>query len=183
MGWGLHYIEDLTQPYHTTVLPGAKLSHLIWINMIDMLGFHKPKADAIQLVSNRHLVLEDFERDLIREAYRSHAKDNPLLLALARTEKDGSYGSYTDKFPRAVISSEAHSKANAIDAALVKWMPPRFVNDPTYSFDPAVKEEHVLDELLRENKEAVPPLTAMVADLLESFGVFSRKYVHSIIGN
>ena len=183
MGWGMHYVEDLTQPYHASVIPGARVSHLIWINMMDMLGFHKPKADAIGLVSNRHLVLEDFERDVIHEAYRNHEKDNPVLLALAKTNKDISYGPYNDEFPRAIISNEAHAKADAVNAALTKWMPARFVNDPTYNFDPAVREEHVLDELMEKNKEAVPPLTAIVADLMESFGVFSRSYVRSIIGN
>ena len=183
MGLGIHYVEDLTQPYHTTPLPGSHALGLIWINLQDILGSHKAKSDAIQLVSNRHLALEDFERTIIRRAYQDREKNNPLLSALIRTNRDSSYGSFTDMYPITVVSKESHAKAKDLDAALRKWMPEKFVNDPDYNVDPAVREENVYGELIKIHPEAVAPLTNMLADLFESFGAHSRNYVRSIKGN
>jgi hypothetical protein len=61
-GWALHYIEDLTQPYHATVLPGVGVPRLLWINTFDLLGLHAPKMQAITLVCNDACRQRHFDR-------------------------------------------------------------------------------------------------------------------------
>ena len=48
MGWALHYIGDLSQPYHAEPLPGVSLLSALWSVIIGRTG------EVIQLVSNRH---------------------------------------------------------------------------------------------------------------------------------
>ena len=55
MGWALHYIGDLTQPYHTDPLPGVSLMSALWSVVMGETN------DLIQLVSNRHGVLESYQ--------------------------------------------------------------------------------------------------------------------------
>ena len=81
-GLGLHYLADLAQPYHATVLPGVSTARALWINTIDMIGIHGPKADAIQLVSNRHTALEKFAQVYLQRAYRKGESGDPILAAL-----------------------------------------------------------------------------------------------------
>jgi len=181
MGWGLHYVQDLTQPYHATALPKENIFYLFWVNLMNELGFHKAMDDLIQLVSNRHLSFEVFQRDAIRRAYENHEENNPVLLALSQTKNDSSHKPFDNETIRTVLSREASAKADALAEAVVKWMPSHLVKDPAYNFDPAVREEYVYDDLLKNNKDAIPPLEDMIADLFESVGVQSRNYVHSII--
>ena len=41
MGYAMHYIGDLSVPYHASVLPGVSALRMIWINLKAMLGFPK----------------------------------------------------------------------------------------------------------------------------------------------
>ena len=47
-GWGLHYVQDLTQPYHARVLPGVGVTRMLWINTLDLVGIHRPRQAAVQ---------------------------------------------------------------------------------------------------------------------------------------
>ena len=67
-GWALHYVQDLTQPYHARVLPGVGVTRMLWVNAIDMIGIHGPKNDAVTLVSNRHTAIENYQYGVMRRA-------------------------------------------------------------------------------------------------------------------
>ena len=86
-GWGLHYLADLTQPYHATILPGVSTSYAIWINTVDMIGIHGPKAHAVQLVSNRHTALEKFVQIVMRRAYRKKKRTIPSWRLCKRQQR------------------------------------------------------------------------------------------------
>jgi hypothetical protein len=60
-GWALHYLQDLAQPYHARVLPGVSVPSMLWVNALDLAGLHGAKTRAINLVTNRHFALENFE--------------------------------------------------------------------------------------------------------------------------
>ncbi|WP_034021727.1 phospholipase, partial [Pseudomonas aeruginosa] len=38
LGWGMHYIQDITQPYHSTPLPGASLAAMLQMEGKALLG-------------------------------------------------------------------------------------------------------------------------------------------------
>lgn len=39
LGWGMHYIQDITQPYHSTPLPGASLAAMLQMEGKALLGY------------------------------------------------------------------------------------------------------------------------------------------------
>ena len=180
-GWALHYIEDLTQPYHTTVLPGVSVPRMLWINTLDILGWHEPKQQAITLVSNRHLALENYEYHRLRDAYVRHDADDALIRALEDTSTDAGRASFTDDTARKVISRESNALAGATDAVLERSLPPKYVSDPKYVVGETEPGLDLYAVVNQSPSAARAAMTAMVAGLLRNFGAYSRAFVRSLL--
>jgi hypothetical protein len=179
MGWGLHYLADLAQPYHATALPGVSTSYAIWINTIDMIGIHSPKANAIQFVSNRHLALEKFLQITLQQAYRDKETNNPILAALQSTEK---IPPYEDTFPSAVVSKLTHDKAEETDEALEKNMPEKFVFDPNFELGDSPEREQIVEKVRAEKGQVtIDNLVMLCRDLLKPFAIYGHSYVQKIL--
>ena len=178
-GLGLHYLADLAQPYHATVLPGVGTARALWISRIDKVGIHGPKADAVQLVSNRHAALEKFTQIYLRRAYQKGERDDPLLKAL-RSAADG--GSYTDSVPRNVVSRLAHDKAEQTDKVLAEAMPKKFVADPRFRLGTSPERSQILERAAAEKGQAaVDRLVILLRELLPPFATQGRAYVRAIL--
>src|ERR1019366_3318051 len=67
-GNAAHYVQDLTQPYHASLLPGVSTLRMLGINLLAMLGRPSLKNDMIALVSNRHFALERYQVQLLHRA-------------------------------------------------------------------------------------------------------------------
>ncbi|PKN68299.1 MAG: hypothetical protein CVU54_15575 [Deltaproteobacteria bacterium HGW-Deltaproteobacteria-12] len=178
-GWGLHYLADLTQPYHATVLPGVSTGYALWINTIDMVGISGPKANAIQLVSNRHTALESFVQVVLQRAYTEKETNNPILQALQSAEK---IPVYTDTMPRAVVAKHAHDNAKNTDDVLEKNMPPKFVSDPQFEIGVSPERMQIVEKI-REAKggKAVDKLVNLSAALLKPFAAYGHSYILAIL--
>lgn len=178
-GWGLHYLADLTQPYHASVLPGVSTAYAIWINTIDMIGIHGPKANAIQLVSNRHTAIEKFVQVILQRAYKKKEKNNSILLALQAAKE---ISPYMDTIPRNVVARMAHDKAAQLDATLEEYMPKKFVSDPNFELGKSAEREQIVEKIKTEKGQAaVDKLTIDTRDLLIPFATYGRSYVYTII--
>ncbi len=179
MGWGLHYMADLAQPYHATALPRVSTSYAIWINTIDKIGIHSPKDNAIQLVSNRHLALEKVLQIILQKAYRDKETNNQIMAALQSTEK---IPPYEDAFPRAVVSKLAHDKAEETDEALEKNMPEKFVSDPQFKLGNNPEREQIVEKIRAEKGQlAIDNLVMLGRDLLKPFATYGHSYVQKIL--
>lgn len=179
MGLGLHYLADLAQPYHATVLPGVSTAGALWINTVDMIGIHGPKADAIQLVSNRHTALEKFAQVYLQRAYRKGESVNPILAAL-RSAPDGT--PYSDSVPRNVISKLAYDKAELTDETLEKAMPKKFVSDPAFEIGTSPERREIVERAIAEKgPAAVDQLIALLRELLTPFATHGRSYVRAVL--
>jgi hypothetical protein len=54
------HIQDLTQPYHASLLPGVSTLRMLGINLLAVLGWPRMKDEMIVLLSNRHFALERY---------------------------------------------------------------------------------------------------------------------------
>ena len=180
-GWALHYIEDLTQPYHTTVLPGVGVARMLWINTLDLLGWHGPKQRAITLVSNRHLALENYQYQRLQYAYVHHDSHDALMLALGDTSTDAGRAAYTDSTARDVISKESNALAGATDAVLEHSLPRKYVSDPDYVLGETEPGLDLYAVVQRSPAAVQAAMTVMVAGLLRNFGAYSRAFVRSLL--
>jgi hypothetical protein len=179
-GWGMHYLQDLAQPYHARVLPGVGVTRMLWINTLDIVGLHGARNDAVQLVTNRHFALENFERYWMRAAYADRGVADVGFDALRDTRLDGN-AAYDDDWPRRVVSQRAHDASDAIDAALVASLQPQYVSDPGYVFGVTQTGVDIHAELGASSPTARASLQRAIAPLLGNLGTTSRAFVRGVI--
>lgn len=180
-GWALHYVQDLTQPYHAKVLPGVSVPRMLWINALDLIGAHGSKQDVITLVSNRHAALENYQYRRMRAAYLHQDKQDALLQAARADGADAQYAPYTAESVRHGISQQAHDAADATDAALEQLLPANTISDPHYVFGETEPEIDLFALLATAPVQRQARMTAMVAGLMNNFGTHSRAFMQTLL--
>ena len=178
-GWALHYIQDLTQPYHSRVLPGVSVLSMLWINTLDLAGFPGRKERAVSLVTNRHLALENYQLFRIRRAYaRSDFNDAPML-ALKDSARDAGFA-YADASPRDVVARQSHAYADAVDATLERELPVKYTSDPAYVFGETEAGIDLDAVVTRSGQAAQAAMTQALVTLLGNFGTHTRSFVRAL---
>ena len=169
-GWALHYVGDLTQPYHAEPLPGIGTIEALWAVV-------RGETDAaVQLVSNRHGVLESYQFHRVSARLAMHAWQDPILAAIASA---GPVPEFSERTMREVLSLESVAGGDAVDAALEANVPARFVSDSTFEWTGSGEEAGIVETVRRENGEgAVAALDAMVAEQMRRFSRFARAWIN-----
>ncbi|MBY0472468.1 hypothetical protein K2X30_14985 [bacterium] len=179
-GWAIHYIQDFTQPYHSTVVPGIGSARLLWLGVLDLFGNNEPKADQVQLVTNRHLVLEKYEAEIVKEAVTAKNSKSILLQALREMSYDEDYGRYYDGYARAKVAFESNWFANDTDAILEKTFPAKWVSDPSYHFSITEPDIQVLPALKDLPADQKAEMEEFLANLMRHFGSHTRNFLKSV---
>ncbi len=128
-GWALHYVQDLTQPYHARALPGVSAARMLWVYGLSMVGMPGARDDAVTLVTNRHIVLEGYQFARMSRAYERDDMNDDLLAALRDASLDHGHWLYAHSDARSRVSAEAADSADALDEQLARSFPPRLVAD------------------------------------------------------
>ncbi|MFA6312224.1 MAG: hypothetical protein WC681_12145 [Sterolibacterium sp.] len=180
-GWALHYLQDLSQPYHATVLPGVGVPRMLWINSLDLLGYHEPKNHAITLVSNRHLALENYLYHRMKAAYLRPDPEDAMLRACRDTSRDLVHAPYDDRSPRQVIAREAHAAADIADRSVEQSLPAKYIADPGYDLGKSEKGVDLFVISAQSPPAAQQALAGLGADLLRNVGAHTRSLVRSLL--
>jgi hypothetical protein len=179
-GMSLHYLQDLTQPYHATVAPGDSTLKLLAVNAMAMAGLASMKNDMVTLLSNRHLALEKYQSEVLLNAALAR-QDTPIDRALRQTDKDAAYPAWHDLYVRNVVSAQAAAYGNRVAQTVVDSIPGGFVSDPSYDFGANEEKVTLIKELVNTPPEARTRLETLVAELLSNFGAHSRNAVRGIL--
>ena len=154
---------------------------MLWINTLDLLKFHAPKAEMITLVSNRHLALENYQSRRMRGAYERHDMGDALLRAARDTAADGTYPPYTDSAVRQLVSSQAHAAADAADQTLARRLPAKYVSDPAYVLGETEASVDLFALVGTLSPAAQDDMANLVSGLMRHFGEHSRALVRSLL--
>lgn len=117
-GWGLHYLQDITMPYHATIMPGRSTVTMLFIALLDMIGIHGPKESAVSEVSRAHILIEKLLNQDLHEAYRKNDRTHPLFKALSDDRADSAYPSFFDRFLSQVAAKESRAAAKPLVRAV-----------------------------------------------------------------
>ena len=182
-GMALHYLQDLTQPYHASMSPGNGTAKLIGINLLAIAGMPRLLDEMIVLLSNRHLALEKYQNQLLYNSARAR-QGTAMDQALRQTDRDASYPAWTDLYTRDVVSRQSHAVGPQLTDVLLATLPAGYVSDPNFDF--GVKEAGIdlAGELSRQGSSTSAQrakLDAMVAELLGNFGAHSRNLVRGVL--
>lgn len=179
-GLALHYLQDLTQPYHASLAPGDSTLKLLAINAASMAGMGGMRKDMVTLLSNRHLALEKYQSELMLNAALAK-QDTFIDQALRNAGKDSSYPEWNDFYLRDVVSAQAAALGPQLAEALVASMPGRLVSDPAFDFGANEEKITLIKEMAQVQPEALARLNALLAELLGNFGAHSRNTIRGVL--
>ncbi|WP_439101397.1 hypothetical protein [Congregibacter sp.] len=169
-GWGLHYIGDLTQPYHAHPLPGVGTLKGIWTVL------RGKTEEAIQLVSNRHGVLESYQYQRVQKALEEKSWDNVILAAVASGEP---VPEFDDLTVRNELTKESVDAGKDLDLALVADMPPRYVSDPAFEWNGSGEEAAIVVTVASDRGEvAIETLDTVIAEQMLRFSRFAQAWIN-----
>lgn len=180
-GLALHYLQDLTQPYHASLAPGFSATKLIGINLLAMLGMPGAKNDMVILLSNRHFVLERYESQMIQAAAQAR-QPGSVEKALRDTASDASYAPWSDAYARDTVARQAHGLGATVTNQMLATVPTGYVNDPSFDFGVHAKAIDLVAEVARQGDAPQAALESTIATLMRNFGAHSRNMVRGILG-
>jgi len=179
MGWGMHYMGDVSMPYHMRPLPGVSTARMMWTNLKAIIGFPKAKDNAVQLVSNRHTVFEEFEVQSVRQALRENNVNHPFLAALVNPVPPVPF---SEDFFRNVATKESAASGKSIDRILKKQVPRLLVSDPTVEANDLPETDRIVAFIAEEKGQAaVDEITAAIAVRMQFFSMHIRSYMDAIL--
>ena len=166
LGWGLHHIQDLTQPYHAKPLPGVELASMLLMEGQALAGYDSDKRAAIERVASRHMEVEKYQAAWLYRLLRSGQPVHPMLQAYADTAQDTSYPPYSVDYLRDVVSAQSAEAGAMFDQAIGEWL----------ETAPATSNFSSGNQLQTEDYDH-PLLNQQLFQLLGHFGAHSRIYV------
>jgi hypothetical protein len=179
LGWSMHYAGDASMPYHSKPLPGLSLWQMIWIGIKSLLGFHQSTHDAVQLVSNKHILLEEYQAQEICMAYLKRDVAHPFYLAL---KNHGTTYIYNCSFIRNRVSKDAADKSHKLDRAIIHNMPVYLTSNASLEISTLSQSRQIAHLMIEEKgAESIDDLNQAIAFHLHWFGITLRSLLFSVM--
>ncbi|PJZ46774.1 hypothetical protein [Leptospira brenneri] len=133
-GWALHYIQDLTQPYHSSVLPRVSAAKQIGVQLVSFVGYQSPKEDMIRFVSGRHTLIEEYQYYLIRNLIETKNWNHSVASSITEFSNHNSTKWQGIDFLRENVCKEAYNAGEPTDEQLENLEIPKYetLYEPTH---------------------------------------------------
>lgn len=169
MGWAMHYLGDLTQPYHSTMSPGNSTAGLLWIEFRSVIGFKGAKQATIERLSDRHTAIEVYQYNVLQDLLRKNELNHPIVTAYQDTSKDENYKTFDILYAREVIAKESNGRAEGLDERIGK-------SDYVFSY-----HNYKADRSKFQPDPGSEEVNKYLIELLNSFGSHSRNFSKFIL--
>ncbi|MCX7240355.1 MAG: hypothetical protein NTU86_07955 [Burkholderiales bacterium] len=179
-GLSLHYLQDLTQPYHASLAPGESTLKLLGVNALAMAGMPSKKEDMVILLSNRHLALEKYQTELLHNAAQ-RKQETSIEVALHAIDRDRAYPEWNDRYLRDAVAAQAAQAGSRLVEVLLSTLPGNYVNDPGFDFGVKEGEISLVAELAKRDAADRAKLDAIIAELMGNFAAHSRNAMRGIL--
>jgi len=176
LGWGLHYVQDLTQPYHSKIAYGLDTNVVLSAIMETGKKNFAPFSQLETLQINRHVILENLtntmltsaDGDLYKKIFENSLKNKNINAKLPVCAINNFY-------LRKEVSAKAANIIPNFEKLLMSAVPSHYVNDSTFH----VKTTMDLNKLFSQemSKEQKTRFVAGVAQSLGLYGAYTRKCV------
>ena len=176
-GLALHYVQDLAQPYHARMIPGQGTLGTI---MLNIFGSEADRNGALMLLSNRHLVLETYAYEALKDATGpSRATFETALAGTGAGAAPRPAPAYRRMWLYDVVAMGGYAAASGLDTVVAHAFPARYVDDPTFDYGLAREQgSDPWDPYAGvTNAESKAALDGALAQRYRSLGAEIRSYV------
>jgi hypothetical protein len=179
-GLSLHYLQDLTQPLRAALVPGESSAKLLSAQALALVGLLGMKTELVQLRSNRCLLVEKYQTELLLRA-AANKQETALEKALHNSDKDRGYTDWNERYMRDVVSLQSSRSALALAQSLAAALPAAFAADA--GLDVAAREAggSLLSEPTKRDTPERNRLDAALAEAMANFGTHSRNALRGIL--
>jgi hypothetical protein len=168
--WAMHYLQDLTQPYHARALPAPLLPAVL--RSLLRPGFHRVAMLNKDYLRNRHLVFEAAVHFVLNDAVKNRV-NHPFLLALA-----GKGETFVANIPTVLRQSSRIPAALArlIDRAAISLTDDPRLKDTRYALaaDSQYRIDLTLSRTAEEKIDLMREFVTLVGSCLEQTGKVTR---------
>lgn len=180
LGHGLHYLQDLTQPYHSSFTPGETSAYVAGLHFLDSIGMSQQKNDQFLRISNRHLMLERYQSQLIQKTPNKRY-DSIAEVALKNTLLEDRLPKWTVMYAKNIVAKEASLFSERLADTLEQTLPERFLNESFFDFNHLKPDFDLMMLVAQSGPEKQLELEGSIARLMEQFGIHSRNMVRTVI--
>ena len=178
-GMALHYIQDLTNPYHSTIVPGASTIKLVFASILDVIGIHGPRNRLLKEISDSHIFIEKYQNQKMIRLLKARDTASPLIKALADTAADGKHPPFKESQVRTLISAESRERADRIKDIIFESISDRAMFDKIQKLDAGGAYD--IDPMISgSGKKSRDALDSMLIELMRSAGLYTRLFLRSI---
>jgi len=174
LAWAMHYLQDLTQPYHARAFPPSKTGMLG--RLVLKPGFWTSSGAKRNYLRNRHVLFEAAVHFMLNNAAKKES-DHPFLGALAH-DGDAFQGTLDGVMKE---SAEVPARlAPQIDHVMVRAINDPRVADVNYSLeeDPEARIDHALAKAAAERPHVLQEFVDLVCACLSQAGKVTRYTVN-----
>ncbi|MFZ3154410.1 MAG: phospholipase [Pseudomonas sp.] len=168
LGWALHYMQDLTQPYHAKTVPGFATAELMLIALKGAAGYPEDRLAAIARVADRHTAIEEYQLERMQQLMNEQTA-SPLLQAFTQNPS-GDYPAYSVDYAQQVVAAESYASADALDELIGQWLARKPSAAPGFSGGNQLAQA-----------QADPLLEQLLVELFQRFGAHSRTVVQTTL--
>lgn len=178
-GMALHYIQDLTNPYHATIVPGASTVKILVASILDVIGIHGPREKLLKEISDSHIFIEKYQNQKIIQLLTAHDAAAPLIKALADNSGDSKHPPFKESQVRTLISAESRERADRIKDIVFDSISDRALFDTIQKLD-AGGPYDINPMIAGPGKKSRDALDTMLIELMRSAGLYTRLYLRTI---
>lgn len=180
LGWGLHYLQDMTQPYHTSIAYGLD-TDVVLNALFEMANNnYVPYTNLGIIQTNRHVILENLTKTIVTSAADNGLYKNILVHALVDNHADKQVPPYdlNSLYLRNQVSNLYPANSPDFPGVLQDTIPSNYINSPEFHAD----EIKNFNPLFLQEMSQVQRLefSQTIAHSLEWYGVYTRACVLAI---
>lgn len=180
-GWALHYIMDMSQPYHSSVVPGKSTFYLIFAGILDKIGIHSLKNNLLNDITYKHTLIEGLQMEYLNLYLKGDSGKDYNKSEVFISIKDSKYNNefnYSDIID--IITKEAKNDGKETDKILTKLIK----NKKNYKNILTIMENenyNIYDIIYDENTRQYKSFELLLAKLLKKVSSNTRTYLNWLI--
>lgn len=176
LGWGLHYLQDMTQPYHAVLTNG--LTQETIENAIEETkkGNIQVMFDMIAIQTNRHMGLENLTNYIMKSVDQA-AYHTVLTKGLGDRSNDHTQPvcNVIPGYVRNQVNKQMADISGKYAGMLRQTFPAYFVDDPAFDVSKYKTYDKLFNEAMNETQRS--QFTQSVSEALMWFGLYTRNCI------